>query len=397
MSFRPDMPANSNNIRPPFGPNAPNPPIRPGFPFPSSNQPGAPTTPRGNLRPSFGGFPPGMNGNPAMPPPNAPPPSSSGFPPNLNPSPTPPPTMNSQNLSNGSPEGLNSNLPLSMSNIQSSSNGFLPGLDSNQTPPPPSNNPPSALTRLFGGANTNQTAPNPPSSFPGISSGGNSQARLPSQNNPNNPQSDNLLRSRSSNDDEALSRLELDYPIENVLIDANIPSAMAIKINDVVEQDRLGNAYRVHRYTFEPSGPQHMSFKTQTPSGMNSSFRGGTRQIREIHNQHSSSSPDTRSHPHRSNRRPRRRYDDHHASTTTLEQYIEQLLRTPGSTVIQAQSSNDLQQIINQQLLYPQVVSPPPAPSYLSYPSNLNSYNEISGPVFYYTARALYDDPMRRY
>lgn len=392
MTFRADMPTNNNNPRPPFGPSAPNLPLRPGFPFPPPNRPGAPTSIPGNLRPPFGGFPPDMNRNQATPSPSAPPPPSSGFPPSLNPSPTPPP-MNSQSSSNGLPSGLNPNLPPPMNNMQSSSIGFLPGLDSNQAPPP-SNNPPSGLSRLFGGTNTNQPTPNPPPSFPGFPSGGTSSAIVPSPNYPNNSQRDNPPRSRPANDDENLSRLELDYPIENVLIDANIPSAMAIKINDVVEQDRLGNAYRVHRYTFEPSGPQHMSFKTKTPPAMNSSFRGGTRQIREIHNNHQNSSPEIRSHSHRPTRQHRQRHD-HYASTTTLEQYIDQILRTPGSTVIQAQNPNDLHQILNQHLFYPQAV--PLQPSYTSYPSNLNSYNEVSGPVFYFTARALYDDPMRRY
>ncbi|CAF4755176.1 unnamed protein product, partial [Rotaria sp. Silwood2] len=35
----------------------------------------------------------------------------------------------------------------------------------------------------------------------------------------------------------------IDYPIENVLIDENIPSSMAIKINEAIDYDRFGNAY----------------------------------------------------------------------------------------------------------------------------------------------------------
>ena len=401
VTFRPGMPTN-NNLRPPFAARGPpNVPFRPGAPFPPPNQGGGPPFPSNNpQRPPFGGFPLG----PSAP---APPPPSNGFPPSPSPSPSPSPmpSNNPPQSLGGFPLGLNSNLP-PPNNPQSSSNGFLPGMDSNQTSTA-NNTSSSPMNQVFQGMNTNQTAPpplplpppsttpNPPSSFPGFPSGGDSRAPSNPQTNtfnfPNNSQPNNSSKSRPSNDhDENLSRLELDYPIENVLIDANIPSNMAIKINDVVEQDRLGNAYRVHRYTFEPTAPQQLTFNNHQHTN-NGSFRHGTRHIREIQQ---NSSFDNKPHIHRSTRRSSRRRYDHH-SQTSLEQYIDQILRTPGSTVIHAQNSDDLQHILNQHLAYPQVTLP--QPSVISYPSDTLSYNGYNGPVFYYTARALYDDPMRHY
>jgi hypothetical protein len=256
----------------------------------------------------------------------------------------------------------------------------------NQTQPPSNNNSRAPL---------NQTSPQ--SSVPGFPPGMNLQPSSNVQtNDPMNSQQGTLSKPSSSfrnqlnNHDDNVSRLELDYPIENVLVDANIPSAMAIKINDVVEQDRLGNAYHIHRYTFEPSEPQHISFdNNQRHTG--NSFHGGTRHIREIHKDHRDPLSNDLPYSSRSNKHSRRR-QHHHYSDTVLDQYIDQLLHTPGSTIIEAQNYNDLQQILNQQILPSQIF--PAQPSINPFQSNTNA---LTGPVFYYTARALHDDPMRNY
>ena len=45
-----------------------------------------------------------------------------------------------------------------------------------------------------------------------------------------------------------MTKYKFDYPIENVIMDKNIPPSLAIKINDAVEYDRFGNAYFTHHY-----------------------------------------------------------------------------------------------------------------------------------------------------
>ena len=323
--------------------------------------------------------------------------------------------------------------PTFFTNAQSSSTGFLPGMNSNQPPPPPLPPPlPSNSASVFGGfppgMNANQTQPpannsqfppnqnfpgmnmnqmsssstpsHPKSSSAGFTPGPNEQTSFPQSNFPPNnslnPPQGILpsFRNQSNIDDDNRSHLELDYPIENVLIDANIPSAMAIKINDVIEQDRFGNRHRIHRYTFEPPGSQHLSFTNQQQNNQHfgdNSFHGGTRHIREVHDHDYNPSFDDLSYPHSSKKPSRRRQQHDYYPETSLNQYIDQLLHTPGSTVIQAQNDNDLQRILNQQF-YPQLL--PAQPSMNVFQSNSDS---IPGPVFYYTARALHDDPMRNY
>ncbi|CAF1511745.1 unnamed protein product [Adineta ricciae] len=61
---------------------------------------------------------------------------------------------------------------------------------------------------------------------------------------------------------------EYDYPIENVVIDGNIPSSMATKINQAVERDRFGHSQQIKH-----------------------SYLGGTRRIREIPLQNNSTVP----------------------------------------------------------------------------------------------------------
>lgn len=51
---------------------------------------------------------------------------------------------------------------------------------------------------------------------------------------------------------------EVDYPMSDVLVDDDIPSSIAMRVNDAVEYDRFGKAYRRHRYIYEPT-TQHMS------------------------------------------------------------------------------------------------------------------------------------------
>lgn len=156
------------------------------------------------------------------------------------------------------------------------------------------------------------------------------------------------------------SRIELDYPIENVLIDANIPSSVAIKINDAVEKDRQGNPIHIHRYTFEPRS-QEIDYIDQR---QNVSHRtdGGFRRIREINPQNP---PDTQ-----------------------WQSFIETVPSAPPPVqhrdrfVIHTDNLQTLQSILGESVLFPQVPFVPMG----------NSFEE---PVFYYTARALPYDPMR--
>jgi hypothetical protein len=368
----------------------PNLPSRPNLPFlsqiqdPSSQPvPNLNSTPTNTAQPSFGGFPPGMNQNQSAQPPSGNlQPSFGGFPPGLNQNPSvPPPPNNPQSSFGGFPPGMNLNQTQSPSNnSQTPSSGVSPGTNTNQMSSPP-------------------TATNPQSTSAGLPSGMNPQSApsttIPRMNaqqgSSTNPMTS--VRNQTNDDDDNVSRLELDYPIENVLIDANIPSTMAIKINEVVEQDRLGQAYHIHRYTFEPSAPQQISFGNNqhiSRHSVQNPYHGGTRHIREIHNDHQNSSIDNMDYPPRSHKHYRRRYQPD--SETSLNQYIDQLLHTPGSIVIQAHNSNDLHHILNQHLSNNHIN--PTSSSIYPFQSNTNTLTE---PVFHYTARALPNDPMRLY
>ncbi|CAF1673975.1 unnamed protein product [Rotaria magnacalcarata] len=83
-----------------------------------------------------------------------------------------------------------------------------------------------------------------------------------------------------------LSNFEIDYPVEDVLIDENIPSSIAIKINEAVEYDRFGNAYRTQRYAYEPAVQQlNIGNKQQIQRRLlGNSHPHGMRYIREIIN-----------------------------------------------------------------------------------------------------------------
>jgi hypothetical protein len=41
--------------------------------------------------------------------------------------------------------------------------------------------------------------------------------------------------------------------VEDVVFDGNVPSSVAIKVNEAVEYDRFGNQYYTHRYVYEPT------------------------------------------------------------------------------------------------------------------------------------------------
>ncbi|CAF3217141.1 unnamed protein product [Rotaria socialis] len=83
-----------------------------------------------------------------------------------------------------------------------------------------------------------------------------------------------------------LSNFEIDYPIEHVLIDGNVPSAIAVKINEAVEYDRFGDAYRTQRYAYEPVVQQLNIGNNQQIQRrlLGNSHRHGRRYIREITN-----------------------------------------------------------------------------------------------------------------
>ena len=114
----------------------------------------------------------------------------------------------------------------------------------------------------------------------------------------------------------------------------------------------------------------------------------GSRHIREIHNNDQNPlyhDMNDHHHHHRSHRH-------HNYSETSLDQYIDKLLHTPGSTIIHTDGFNDLQRILNQHLPNNQTIS---AQSLMNpFQSNNNLFPE---PIVYLTARALPNDPMRNY
>ena len=351
-----DFPSNNNRGPASFPPAQSGSPFAPPSQDPTSRGPFTPLpTPTNNPPTSLGGFPPGMNLNqsaPAPPANNATP--SLGFPPGMN---------------------LNQPRPPLAANVQpSSSSGFSPGMNFNQ--PPLTANPPPAVPGFLLGMNRNPTgAPQmPPMSGPNNQPTAGVQPNMPPQN--------------QSNDDDNVSRLELDYPIENVLIDANIPSAVAVKVNQAVERDRLGNAFHVHRYAVEPSS-QQLSYGDgqQMPSRpIRHSQQSGTRHIREIYNDHHDA-------PFEHSRHGHGRHRDHrHHTDAHINEYVDRLIQTPGSIVIQADNLNNLQQILGQhQSNVPHLASH--APTGL-FQTSAASFPE---PIHYYTARALPNDPMRSY
>jgi hypothetical protein len=193
-------------------------------------------------------------------------------------------------------------------------------------------------------------------------------------------------RSQPINNDDSLSRLELDYPIENVLIDANIPSSIAIKINDVVDKDRLGNIHHTHRYTFEPAS-QQTSFSNlqQTTSSFNQSIRPiGIRHIREINSDRSNLSMNDID--YNQQRQQQSIYPPYPSySPIHVESSIEQYRRSPGHFIIEPDNINSLEYSLRTQ------------------PVHVHTEHELSPlgllpfpePILYYSAFALPDDPMK--
>jgi hypothetical protein len=375
----------------------------------NANQSSPPPPPTNNQSSSFRGFPPGMgpNQSAASPPYNSSPPFG-GFPPgmNANQSSPPPPSNNRPTSFPGFPPGMGPNQSAASPPYNSSPpfGGFPPGMNPNQSSRPPAANNRSMSFRGFPPGMNPQSLPSTPG---------------PSMNNPNNSMNNpqrsltrrmDSFQNQPNNNDDNVSRLEVDYPIENILVDANIPSAVAVKINETVEQDRLGNAYHIHRYTFEPSS-QHMSFRNPQHSHHHRPgghiHHGGTRHIREIHNEHYDPLFSGMINPHQSNRHSHHRQHHHH-SETSLDDYIDRLLHAPGSIVIQAKDSSDLNNILTQHLPPNQTITqqltrdPFPSNSMNFIQSNTmnpiqSNTNSSDGPVFYYTAQALSNDPMRGY
>ncbi|CAF0911836.1 unnamed protein product [Adineta steineri] len=425
--FAPDLPYNStpNNMN-----STSNPGTGGGLPFLPQIQDASSRTPLNDRGPPRNNPPPERN-NPPPQRNNMPPPPTNNPPPQRNNMPPPPPTNNTPPPSNNFPPDRNNNPSITSppNNSRSPLDIFRTGMNLNPTSPP------------SGARNLDPSSAN---SQPGMNT------RRPSMNDSNNfknNQQRNRPASRSSsyrydennnynNADDNVSRLELDYPIENVLIDANIPSAIAVKINDAVERDRFGNTHHVHRYTYEPSS-QQMSFNNNNNQhkdrhANDNSHHGGTRHIREIHNNNQNplyndinpQSSHNHHHHHRDHhnhhhQRRRRSYSD-----MPIDQYVDELLRTPGSTVIHAKDSDDIQRILNQHLSKTQNASTQPfldlfQPNNQTIPSqpsinpfqlnnpiiplqtSTNSFQPSNttapAPVFYYTAQALPNDPMRAY
>ncbi|CAF1005076.1 unnamed protein product [Adineta ricciae] len=374
-------PERSNNPATPAAPQRNAPPER-------NNNPATPAAPQRNA-------PPERNNNPATP-----------AAPQRNPNPTTPAAPPQRNA------------PPQSNNVSTA-----PAAPSVPPPPPPyppvamnssntNTNPTTSapMNNFFAAMNANPASTNTESHSANFQPGSNSQK--PSTNDSNGymstQQPTSLPRGATSfgtpqRDEDTVSRLELDYPIENVLIDANIPSVIARKINDAVEQDRYGHKYHVHRYTYEPAS-QNLSHDNQNQYDQYSNndrysgrpkHRSGTRHIREIHPNGQNPQYDhlLATSPHEHYPRTSRHHNRHRSySDIPLSQYVDQLLQTPGSTVIHAQRSDDIQNILAQHLPNNQIL--PASISYNPFQSNDIALPE---PIVYYTAQALPNDPMRIY
>lgn len=84
-----------------------------------------------------------------------------------------------------------------------------------------------------------------------------------------------------------LPNIQVDYPIENVLIDENISPSIAFKINDAVEYDRFGNIYHKQHYAYEPKTQNIAMGNNQQIERrfIGNSNQSGMRFIREITNE----------------------------------------------------------------------------------------------------------------
>ena len=347
-----------------------------GIPLASNgNPPAAPS----NKSAPFAGFPPGLNGAPPAAPAstNNDRPPFTGYPRSMNASQSTlvPPISNLPVSGGGLPSGTNGNPPASTGNASAFFPGFPPGMNTNQSAQLAfNNNPTGNLPQPYAMENRNGPPAMPMNN--GNSSFNERMASFRSQSNRNN--------------DDSHSRLELEYPIENVLIDANIPSSMAIKVNDAVERDRLGNNHIIRRYTFDPPS-QHMSFQNRpgqfSDQRTENSRHVGMRHIREISPGGGTPSLDDTEHPRRRAHRHRRRRQQ---SSISVDRYVDELLQSPGRTVFHVDNSNALQQILAQTLIPPQSLPAQP----LIFPSQ-SSLNSIHEPINYFVARALPYDPMR--
>ncbi len=86
-----------------------------------------------------------------------------------------------------------------------------------------------------------------------------------------------------------IHNFQFDYPIENVLINGNVPSSIAIKVNEAVEHDRFGNKHYNHHYVYEPTVQQLIIGNNQQIQRrlLGRSYHKGMRYIREIDNNNS--------------------------------------------------------------------------------------------------------------
>jgi hypothetical protein len=188
--------------------------------------------------------------------------------------PVPPPVDNLEpsgtNLSQTSPQPTN---PLPQSSLGSS---FPPNL--NQNRPPLTINPHSNLVGFPTGiySHINHRSQTLPSRFLAQQEYFRQRNRLPLSTRLSS------FRPRATH-----SNFELDYPIENVIVDENIPSALALKVNEAIDYDRLGNAYYSHRYAYEPISQRiSIGHNQQIQRRLIGNSRpSGIRHIREITNE----------------------------------------------------------------------------------------------------------------
>ncbi|CAF1267797.1 unnamed protein product [Didymodactylos carnosus] len=234
----------------------------------------------------------------------------------------------------------------------------------------------------------------------------NSNRQMKNWNPPSERMSRLMARPHEQNYNNNTSRLELEYPIENVYVGPDISPSVAIKVNEAVDKDRLGNHYHVQRFIYEPvrqqltlgtgehiqrrlidhpnhTGERHMFESPHYNSNVlnslaNDEYYPGT------HHKLRNKSRGFNHHFDIDNDLPLESYFTNPSllipNTNPVGQFIENLLRTPGTTICKPYNSFDL---------YNQFTQPTMYPNQIAFNNNL--------PVNHYVADALPNDPMRNF
>ncbi|CAF1355501.1 unnamed protein product [Adineta steineri] len=204
--------------------------------------------------------------------------NQSNLPNNINTNINPPVNFNNAPINNSTlpplaPFQPRTNEPTSRVPLNSTPEQSLDGLHSRTTPnrPPINRIPQPTLRRSLSPLIYRERPPlriSPHSTLIGLPTNLNRQLHNPSSRPVRSSFTQRSNRPHSSfQSRNHFSNYEYDYPIEDIIIDKNIPSSIAMKINQAVEQDRVGSSHHIECRLVRNT-PQH-----------------GLRHIREIPNQ----------------------------------------------------------------------------------------------------------------